>query len=120
MRTKGQERLRNQRPAGVLRILRGNAKRRGLSVEITAQDFKQWYDQEHICFYCGQILVQGNPRKTNSLTIERLNNDKGYTIDNIALACHQCNRIRSDFFTVEEMLGIAEKYIKPKRKANGI
>ena len=48
------------------------------------------------------------------LSIDCKDNDLGYTIDNIVLACDRCNFIKSNIFTYEEMCFIGENLIKPK------
>ena len=52
--------------------------------------------------------------KAMGFSIERKENNKGYTKNNIALACFHCNTIKSNFFTAAEMKEIAMKYVNPK------
>ena len=72
------------------------------------------------CFYCGISVEALSKVKdvmnngTHRLTIDRLDNSRGYELNNIVLACLRCNSIKTDFFTTEEMKGIAIKYVKPK------
>lgn len=83
--------------------------------------FISWYDNEpKTCCYCdiseedlstcGDIFNESIIR----LTLECKDNDLGYIIDNIALACLRCNSIKGDIFTFDEMREIAQSYIKPK------
>jgi hypothetical protein len=46
------------------------------------------------CHYCGREGPNG---------ADRIDNSKGYTIDNVLPCCITCNRIRMDNLTVEEM-----------------
>lgn len=82
----------------------------GLSVTIT--EFSAWYrDLEYDCAYCGipeehllrtGVLTQvGHPLK--NLGIDRVDNDRGYEPDNLALCCYACNKVKGDVFTDTEM-----------------
>jgi len=89
--------------------------------EITKDEFVEWHNnQEKVCIYCdipekhckyvrSELGVHGE-----QLTIDCLDNKKGYVIDNLALACHRCNATKSSYLTSEEMREIAQKYIKPR------
>ena len=84
-------------------------------LKLPKEDFIKWYDsQEKICFYCKRTLQEVitdkmQPRKTiRRLSIDRIDNNKGYEKDNIVLACGKCNKIKNDFFTKNEMLKIIE------------
>ena len=48
--------------------------------------------------------------------MSKILDDVGYTPDNIAMCCMPCNSVKSNIFTEQEMLEIADKYIKPKRQ----
>jgi len=45
------------------------------------------------CFYCHQIvwLLYDNVREPRQWTLERLDNKKGHTYDNVEIACLSCN-----------------------------
>ena len=79
-----------------------------------------WYkSQQKKCFYCDipekllgtPFINKGNNKR---FTIERLDNKQVYILGNIVLACNLCNRTKNNFFTIQEMKEIAQKYIKPK------
>jgi len=46
------------------------------------------------CIYCGS---------TKNLGLDRIDNKKGHTKDNTVAACYECNTLRSDKYTAEEM-----------------
>ncbi len=50
------------------------------------------------------------------MTIDRKDNLKGYTPDNVVSACFVCNRIKGNFFTYEDMCKIGKEYVQPKLK----
>jgi len=50
------------------------------------------------------------------MSIDRKDNNKGYTSDNVTSACFLCNKIKGSFFSYEEMKEIGAKYVYPKFK----
>lgn len=63
------------------------------------------------CFYCGD---------TRRLGLDRIDNTKGHTKDNVVVCCYDCNVARANNFTHKEMqlLGETIKKIKDKRNEN--
>ena len=101
--------------AGRYRRLAENARRDKVKVSISKQEFIQWLNsQSKICFYCGTPLqvVYGHHWQWDGLTIDRFDPNNGYGIDNICLACRRCNIIKGHWFTKEQMLEIAQKYLR--------
>ena len=47
--------------------------------------------QNNKCFYCEKSMQVENRRKSDGLTIERLNNAEPHTVKNCVLACSSCN-----------------------------
>jgi len=105
-----------QTSGGRFQLLKSNSRRRGVEINISRDEFINWFEkQQKVCYYCSTILVTGKGvRKINSLTIERLDNSKGYCIDNIVLACTRCNKIKNNDLTESDMLEIGE-IIKRRR-----
>ena len=62
------------------------------------------------CVYCGV---------TDGLGCDRLDNSRGHTMDNVVPACGDCNIMRGDRFTHEEML-IIGKSVAHVRSLRGI
>lgn len=63
------------------------------------------------CVYCGD---------TKRLGLDRIDNSKGHTKDNVVVCCYDCNVARGNNFSYEEMmvLGKTIKQIKTKRHEN--
>jgi hypothetical protein len=63
----------------------------------------------HSCTYCGD---------TKRIGCDRIDNTKGHTINNVVPACYNCNLVRNNIFSFEEMLilGSTIKQIKQDRK----
>lgn len=88
---------------------------------ISKEDFVEWYTNEpKVCAYCDipeeklHLIRSWFDRRVKRLAIDCKDNDKGYTEENMVLACHRCNFIKLNLFSFEEMREIAQKYLKPK------
>jgi len=89
--------------------------------KLNRKEFVEWYEsQPKICHYCkipaeyAYLMRKYFGAHGIQLSIDCKDNDLGYTIDNIVLACDRCNFIKSNIFTYEEMCFIGENLIKPK------
>ena len=111
---------------GIYASLKHSAERRALAFNMSFVEFIDWYNrQPQNCFYCKRTLEEINNTKdilnniSQRLSIDRMDNNKGYEINNIVLACRRCNTIKSGFFTSVEMLKIG-KIIQEKYKKKNI
>ena len=106
----------NKTAAGKYWNLRGQAKRSGTDFNITQEEFETWFNsQDRHCVYCAQELSFGKGGHGNAmdmLTIDRRDNLVGYFIGNIVLACRRCNTIKGGWFTFDQMIEIATKYLR--------
>ena len=104
-------------PIGRYWRLRTNARMAGRDFNIKSADFIDWFEsQDKICYYCKcAVLENSNNRKheLTHITIDRKGNDRGYTLDNIVIACRKCNLVKGSWFTEIQMLEIAHKYFAP-------
>lgn len=81
--------------------LLGNARRRKIEVNLSFEDFKTIVSPS--CFYCaGSLPVTG-------AGIDRINCDKGYSLDNCIACCTDCNLTRNRLWSFDEF----NKYIAP-------
>lgn len=69
--------------------------RRGLDWEISKSKFNQLVKEP--CHYCHE------PIQATGVGLDRIDNSKGYTLDNVLPCCGDCNKTRGDRLTVEEM-----------------
>lgn len=91
---------------GRFQILKGNCKRRNIPLELSFEEF--CYFAEKLCFYC-------NAELGISLTgagLDRVNNDLGYTKENVVPCCGFCNAVKSDLLTQEETQAAIKAIIK--------
>lgn len=87
--------------AGFWRRYKYRAKKAGLEITITLKDFKKITNQP--CVYCDEEERQRG--------IDRVDNNKGYVIDNCASCCGKCNMMKMKQ-TKEEFLEHIEKIYK--------
>lgn len=91
--------------------LRGRAKKEKVHFDMTKFDLLKIYDlQKGKCFYTDEILHinSGKGRLPNSLSIDRVDNSKGYTKQNVVLCTSRFNTIKSNM-SLEEV----EKWMPP-------
>ena len=90
--------------------LRRHAKDRNKKFELTFEEFCRirTYKNER-CLYCETIH--------GPFSIERVDNTKGYSTSNCAVACWRCNKMKSKDYTTKEMhiLGAALRKIDRMR-----
>jgi len=93
----------------LLNNLRANAKKRGISFDLTTADI-DYIGIPLTCPVLGIPLTfnKGSP-KDNSISFDRIDSKKGYTRDNIIIVSHRVNKLKSDS-TFEEMKKIFEFY----------
>lgn len=93
------------------------------SFAISEEEFIRWWNSTpKRCHYCGSTdedqarlsAALGLQRRSNRLQIDRMDSTRGYSLDNIALACRICNEHKKDFFSEQQFIEIAERYLKPK------
>jgi len=117
---------------GVFTTIKGRNKYyKNKPFKMIEKDFIQWYNsQERKCVYCDiyendlEKIKDCYNNKNTRLSVDCKNNDIGYEINNLVLACYRCNSIKSNILTFDEMMYVGQNFIKPKwekqlRKANG-
>lgn len=90
-----------------------SAQTRNIVWNLSFAEFKILIKQT--CYYCQNNL--GKHIHSGS-GLDRIDNTKGYTIDNVLPCCGICNKTRNNFFTVEETK-VAIKAILEYRKLKG-
>ena len=71
-----------------LNLLRGAARRRGIPFEITLEEWRHW------CRATGYLELKG--REPHSMTVDRIDPRRGYSLDNIRTLSHAENSARRD------------------------
>ena len=96
-----------EKPAARYATLLREAPKRGITVSLTKEEFIKIIEQP--CYYCKYKLC--DPVKTSS-GLDRIDNNKGYQIDNVLSCGMVCNHIRNEHLTVEETKACVELVIK--------
>ncbi len=94
----------------LFRSIKYRCRYKKIKFQLEKTSFFNWYiKQKKICVYC-KITESGWNKKKDTLAkrfkklqIDRKNNNLGYILDNIVLACPRCNIIKSDFFNFKQM-----------------
>lgn len=93
-------------------------------INISREEFIVWYTtQERKCVYCDlpekylYLMKEDFNGRVSRLEVDCMDNNRGYEIGNMVLACHRCNFIKLNFLTFEEMRFIGQKFLKPKWEA---
>ena len=86
-----------------------NCRRRNIYWELSIEEFHNLTSQR--CHYCGR--PPSNQCRTYTYNgLDRLDNRKGYVLSNVVACCRECNSIKSNILTAEEMRAIAQTLIK--------
>lgn len=99
-----------QKPIGRHKYAVNNARIRGLEWSIPMEDHIRIIQMP--CHYCGgQLNIKG-------VGLDRLDNNRGYHLDNVVPCCGRCNRVRGTWFTYDEMkeIGLIIAVIDRRRK----
>ncbi len=88
-----------------------SAKRNGSEFTLTVDGVAKLYKQ-NICYYCNRRVTIGFGRKhkLTDRTVDRKDNTKGYTVDNVVIACRRCNLMKGEWLTAEQTLEITKRY----------
>jgi len=86
---------------------RANARKRKKAWEITIEEYEKLID---LCFYC-----QKDVKLEIGTGLDRIDNAKGYLIDNVLSCCGDCNKMRGNYLTVEEMTFVMSELVKYRK-----
>ncbi len=113
-------------PSGMYTLIKGRVKfinkyKNYHSLNMTREEFVEWYNsQEKNCIYCGlseenlQNVPDGFNNNSKRLTIDCKDAKRGYSLDNIVLACWRCNILKGNILTFDEMMYVGQNFIKSK------
>lgn len=101
-----QERERQKTPKRRYDAAKGRAKYKNKAFSLTYEQYAALIILP--CHYCDGKLGM----VTTSTGLDRIDNSKGYSIDNVLPCCTSCNRTRGDRFTVDETLKIIQLILK--------
>lgn len=95
-------------------LYKRNAKIRDLEFDITYPEFLAM--AQDICYYCGSEPKNRMRNRNNNGDfiyngIDRVDNNRGYTLDNCVTSCKDCNRVKMDT-NLESMIEHMKKIVK--------
>ena len=98
---------------------RHNAKYKGIDFNLTDEEMIKIFESD--CYYCGTEPIfefkkqkLNGPYKFNG--IDRLDNEKGYYLDNVVPCCSKCNFIKNKYHHDEFIHWISSVYLNLKDK----
>lgn len=91
----------NRRGKGRFSYVKNHAKRRKLEFTLNESDYYSLINLD--CYYC---TLPNNVEA--GIGLDRLDNNKGYIINNVVSCCIECNYVRGNRFTPEEMAVIGQ------------
>jgi hypothetical protein len=83
---------------------KGNARVKNIEFSLTFEQFESFWQKP--CYYCGMDIT--------TIGLDRVDNAKGYTIDNVVPCCEWCNRQKLGY-TQEEFIDHAKRIAILKR-----
>lgn len=92
---------------------------RKLENNITYEQFIEFTKIKN-CHYCLSTInwieysVVKGEFKSNAYYLDRVDNDKGYTNDNVVVCCTKCNIARGNRYSYEEWFGMTEYFRRSK------
>lgn len=90
------------------RTAKSRAEHANIVFDITEQDVaKLWNRQQGICYYTNGSMVLRRDNNRNSVSIDRLDPNIGYVLNNIVLCCSSINIMKNDL-SVDEFYAIVE------------
>lgn len=103
---------------------RKSVKRRDLEFSLTLTDLDNLYDnQGGVCYYTGQPLILATGSKfcyaESNISIDRIDNAKGYTVDNVVLCCKMVNVCRN-VLTQSEFIAMAHDIAKKHKRPDTV
>lgn len=93
-----------EKPRGRHKYAVNAARIRGLEWSIAMEEHLAILAQP--CDYCGGNL------NARGVGLDRIDNNRGYHMDNVVPCCGRCNRVRGTWFTYDEMKVVGETIAK--------
>lgn len=97
--------LKKVRPEFRYKHYQRGAKARGIEFSLTFEEFQTFWQKP--CFYCeGEVSTVG---------LDRFDNTKGYSIDNVVSCCASCNIMKNNLSVqqfIEQCYRVAKRFMK--------
>jgi len=96
---------------GRFATLKSQAKKKNLKVKLTLEQYAKLISQS--CYYCK------GPLNETGCGLDRINNSKGYLLNNVVPCCRNCNIMKNSFLTFEEMIVAMKAVLKLRKSKEG-
>ena len=101
-----------QKARRLLNLAKHSAKTRGLNYSLSKSDKDILCNRIHLkCPILGIDITVGNKRNNNSLSIDRIDNNKGYELHNLMFCSYRANSLKSNG-SIEEFEALVKFLIK--------
>lgn len=109
--SKQRNKIRSRKPNARFTMLKRGAKLRGLSVELSFKDYLEII-KDGTCHYCSAALPEFGGG------VDRKDSDFGYAPNNSVPCCSECNSVKSDYLSYNEMVEVAKLLKKLRNDKN--
>ncbi len=103
-----------KRPTSKYKALETRAKKSSIPLNISLQEYIILFGDNNPCYYCNGYL---DTDIGYGHRLDRIDNSKGYSLDNVVICCGFCNQIKQHLLTQDENLAAIQAIIN-LRKAN--
>lgn len=103
------ERVYQSKPETRFSLLKRTGLKKGVEVSLTYEEFLVIHKSP--CIYCSGVFDQ----TYSGYHLDRVDNNKGYTKDNVVSCCSFCNSIKQELLTKDETLAVIN-LLKSMRK----
>lgn len=94
----------------------GRYKRAKITAQETGRDFTMTFAQYSIFFLENPCAYCAGPLNPTGSALDRKDNNKGYTVENVVSCCHRCNSAKGAWFTHEEFKVMIQAVIKFRKQ----
>lgn len=108
------------RTRGRFNEIKKRAREKGLECSITLADVREMLEAVDVCPVFGNTLLKyehGRVRLPDTPSFDRVDSDKGYTKDNVAVISDRANRIKSDGTALEHLKVALYMTTDPEKRA---
>mgnify|MGYP003123759321 FL=1 len=91
-------------------LAKRRAQKKELLFTITMQDVKRKFPKDNICPVTKKPFLFGKENRDLNPSIDRIDNTKGYTYDNIAIVSYVANRIKNNLTSFDIFKNIVNYY----------
>ncbi len=102
----------------ILSFLKSAHKNDGVSIDLTYEDILHFVTQKH-CEYCSKELIwiaRQTKKSSGATNLDRKDSKQNYSRENLVPCCWECNRIKGNVYTYDEMK-IIGRFFKQLREA---